>query len=235
MKKKIAIVAYSHGREGTSVLMGILKCLYYEVPDKVKPSKMNPKGFFEDPDFDQLVFECYGRENGDLSWPPSNVGHIKSSSTSVRTAKREAFFAEFEKIIASNPKYALKAPRYLLVPLIEKYTGLYDIKIIHIVRNEKDHINSIFRVWQTTPNIEKEKKVFKKKAIRDWVKAWKEFGSIVLEETPYPILRLSFESLINDQEKSIKMIADFLEESSISVNIFGWIEPKLVNRRKLKI
>ena len=229
--KKIVIVAYSHGREGTSALMGILKNFFYDVPDKVKPSKMNPKGFFEDPQFDQLVFECYSRNNGDLSLPPDK--DIDSYLKDKDHLKK--IITAFERLVDSKEKFALKAPRYLLIPLLKEYGDQYDIKILHISRNEKDHVNSIYRVWQTITGISEEKKKMKKREIRNWIKQWKKFGESILKETPFPILYVPFEEIISEREQSLKKIAAFLNETSISIDIFDWLDPKLINRKKLKL
>ncbi|WP_417557644.1 sulfotransferase domain-containing protein [Mesoflavibacter zeaxanthinifaciens] len=231
MKKKIAIVTYSHGREGTSALMGILRCFGYNVPNKTVISSMNPKGFFEDPEFDQKIFEFYNRNNGDLSLPPTQEELLEIFNQN-KTSDFKKLFAD---LIKGESKYALKAPRYLLLPLLEEVIDDYQFKIIHITRNEKDHIKSVYRVWQNIKGIELEKKRMKKNEIRKWIKKWKGFGKHQLAKNSLPVIEISFEDIIKNKEKSILQIAEFLEEEQISVDIFNWIEPKLVNRKKLSL
>lgn len=229
MKTKLVIVTYSHGREGTSALMGTLKCLGYNVPDKVGASKMNPKGFFEDPGFDQKVFELYNRSNGDLSLPPT-PNEIEAS---VNQNNIDILLNELKDLVGSNNKFALKSARYLLLPFINELKIHYDVKIIHTFRKEKDHINSIYRVWQSIDHIENDKKNMKKRDIKKWVNEWKVFGKNIIDSIQHPVLEIGFDELIKYKENNLLKLADFLDEETISVEIFKWLEPKLVNRKRL--
>lgn len=226
---KVIVVAYSHGREGTSALMGVLRCFGFQIVEKTKPSIMNPKGFFEDPKFDDIVFQMYDRKNGDLSLPPGE--------NEIHRAQKKASELNFDQIFAdqvgSSKKFAIKAPRYLLLPLIKSFRNKYEFKVIHIKRNRKDHLNSVYRVWQQIEGIDSRKKRMSKKQLANWLSEWKKFGEHQLLDTDLSIIEIDFEQLIKNKEETIKQIGHFIDEQSIDISIFDWIDPKLVNRKKL--
>ncbi len=228
-KQKLVLVAYAHGREGTSALMGLLnKCgIFTGVSYR---DARNPKGFFEDPEHEDLLIEIFSNEIYPGKVEPPTLDTLQAKAD----AGLEKYQAYIQKVIENHEAMAIKCPRFLALPMAEKMQEKYDVKVIVTSREINSHVKSIQRMWQTSndpamANADTEH-------IKEWIYRWKAFGEkAVAHYSALAYHNTSFDQLMNDKYKSTQAICAFIGIPAPEQKVIeGWLDDKLVNRKEYK-
>lgn len=224
--KKLLIIAYSLGRTGSSATMGLTNILGYSSHGKsnlIAKSAMNPKGFFELKDHNQLLSKIYGKQ----IFP--GIQYIPTVKELEKKAKNgnKLYLEYIEKEFYNVKLISIKSPRCLLLPLIKIFQNRYSIKIIFLTRDESKQVNSIYRVWQSKKLLRSHSKSF----IRNWLKSWKKISEELLDSGTFDYIRISFEELIANKIDTAYKIADFINMPRPNKDLIDeWLDDKLVNR-----
>ena len=207
--KTIVLVASPLGRCGTSAMMGLLYRSGVDigiVSHLSKPSKMNPKGFFELSTFKKFMLSTFG----------------KYYSRNVST---------LDKLICnefSGNVFAVKAQRYLKIPLINNLSVKYNIKVLCMHRNLKDQVKSIMRMWKGSSHKHYPNNF---NGVMHELIRWKKLSEYIQSNYKLSYKKIQFEELINYPLKSSKDIFNFIGIDGMSSNnVLRWIDKKLVNR-----
>lgn len=233
MSNKVISVSYSHGREGTSLLMGILQLFNIDVGSQiknevVKANSFNPKGFFELKSHEIFLRNVYGPNIYPNITHPPDLKLVDNIAKNYADAYKKLLLELFN----GCDYFAVKSPRFLSIPLLFYNQDLFEVKNIIIRRKTNDHIKSIKRVWQLIPT--EEKKFATEEFLKVWLKSWSEFGARILETYQPTTLVINFEDIINQPKSSINNLSIFLNKSTPDDKMLNeWIDKKLVNREKI--
>jgi len=186
-------------RSGTSALAGVLNILGLELGSDLMPAtEMNPKGYFENMLVYKMNEKILNENNSSWSSCHFNVDNIPKE-------KRKSYKEEIKKIIDDEfryaEKFAIKDPRVcLLFPIWESACinlGI-EIKIILPYRNPIEVAHSL-----------KKRNTFSfGKSLILWSH---HFLSAEYFSREYERMFLSFNKLLNDTEKTVDKLCDFIQ------------------------
>jgi hypothetical protein len=206
--KKIVIVLGMH-RSGTSVFTGILNKMGLPLGENLmKPTKDNPKGYFENMDFyhfnEMVLREC------NSSW------YDVSNLTEEKILKEE-----YKNILKSIIKkynnydiFGVKDPRIcVLLPLYEKVCGELGIKIeyVLITRDKESIINSINK-----------RDGYSKEIVSKLIDSY-----LTIPFEKKTTLKLSYEDIIDNPNTTIKIILDSLPYLQNNDDVYNFIDKNL--------
>ena len=224
--KKIAVVAYSNGRTGSSATMGLLNLFGYLPSGKsglIQPSANNPKGYFEIASHQNLLGNIYGESIYNLALPP-NIQKVEN----IARKNFRLYKSYLDKEFYGIDSFSIKAPRYLPLPLLHYLKSQYKIKVIYLNRNLSDQVNSTLKVWS---DIESRKDV-SPDYIKEWILDWRLFGHQIQTQYSFDSIHISFEEIMENKINSSEVLCNFLGTDKINEHeIHQWLNDSLVNRK----
>jgi len=194
MKK--AVIVLGVGRDGTSLVAGILSKIGFffgEEEDLIAPNEINPLGFWEHkalPEFNRRIMA----EN--------DVGEYSSTSDLIESF---SYHAELDEFVSSTYgqkwKIGLKDPRFCVtLPAWMPSLGLYRRTpvIVSVYRDIKTHVKSVIHGG--------------KKSIEQGL-AWIESRRILQKalEERYGAIKVTYEGFLTSPRESIADLANSLE------------------------
>ena len=206
--KKIVIVLGMH-RSGTSVFTGILNKMGLPLGENLmKPTKDNPKGYFENMDFyhfnEMILREC------NSSW--YNVSNLTEEK--ILKGEYKNILKSILKKYSNHTIFGVKDPRIcVLLPLYEKVCEELGIEIeyVLITRDKESIINSINK-----------RDGYSKEIVSNLIDS---YLKIPLKKKT--TLKLSYEDIINNPNKNIKIILDSLPYLQNNDDVYNFIDKNL--------
>jgi hypothetical protein len=209
---KTAVFIVGIGRCGSSCLTGVLHIMGLPLGDNLLPANaLNPTGFFEQWDMLKLnktILKELGTE------------YLEGKKTRYVRWNKEPRFMEFKNVIKENlamhfkdqPFFGLKDPR--LSMLLALYTAAaheldYDVKTIFIIRNPEESMAS----WQDAGP-------FARLSKEDILKKFTIYLTSMLahlkEQERSDYLVIQYEDLLDDTQKEVTRIGQFIPELSVT-------------------
>lgn len=228
-EKMVTVVAYAHGRVGSSATMGILRLAGLNVgrSERLQGSTpMNPKGFLELPSQNIFLKVAYPGIHGEVADPPSL--EILDRKGKMHA---EAYLDFLEHEFDGDYPIAVKAQGMLTLPFLHELRDELDTKVLLLDRDTDEQISSLERAWKQL-DIRQE---MSSSDIRAFLLSWKDFRDKVSEHYDFPACRIQFGNLIQSPYETTQRIASFLDVSCPpEKEVREWIDPDLVNRNELK-
>lgn len=197
MQKSVVILGIA--RSGTSVTSGILNILGVNMGNIRSPSRINPKGFYEDYEFNLLIQKMWraaGAREKDTFWNPPDLKRVR--------ALRNNFAKEIRELVAQKSQgktlWGWKSPRTSIV-IGAFLPHLKNPHVIVVLRNPLDIVQSA----TNSKHVNNKEYALKMVAFH--------FGVIMdfLARHPrIPCLFVSFEEVVADPVKEARKMANFL-------------------------
>ena len=206
--KKIVIVLGMH-RSGTSVFTGILNKMGLPLGENLmKPTKDNPKGYFENMDFyhfnEMILREC------NSSW--YNVSNLTEEK--ILKEEYKNILKSILKKYSNHTIFGVKDPRIcVLLPLYEKVCEELGIEIgyVLITRDKESIINSINK-----------RDGYSKEIVSNLIDSYLKLP--LQKDTK---LRLSYEDIIDNPEGTVENILKSLPYLENNNEVYDFIDKNL--------
>ena len=229
-KTKVIVVAYALGRSGTSAMMGLLQLAGANPGDPARStqaSDVNRKGFFEPKVLREFMVEVYPDifERGDA--PPS-FDRLERAADE----KADAYGRLLRQELGEKTPWAVKSYRSLTLPLMNRMTDQFDTRVIVLSRRLEDQARSLIRVAKGWPELRN--KNMSLQEVSAWVATWQRWLDDVQQWYDFPYLAVNFEDVVAAPDETMNRVTRFADIPCPEQQVIEqWIDPKLVNRRRV--